>query len=158
MISPGRQAIEAPYRGTLTPTMTETLSAPDRETDAGPRPELSVVVTLFEERATLEELHVRLTAALESLDRPYEVIYVDDGSTDGSFGVLEAIHDADPRVRAVRLVQPLDLGERAVRRAVVDEDQLELAPGERSNRTAAQLRERPGLVEDRDDDRELRLR
>jgi undecaprenyl-phosphate 4-deoxy-4-formamido-L-arabinose transferase len=41
-------------------------------------------------------------ATLEPLDRPFELIFVDDGSTDGTFGKLERIHAADPRVRAVR--------------------------------------------------------
>ena len=81
----------------------ETLSAPASGADAGPRPELSVVVTLFQERSTLEELHARLAAALEALGRPYEVLYVDDGSTDGTFAVLERIHEGDDHVRAVRL-------------------------------------------------------
>ena len=81
----------------------ETLSAPLSGADAGPRPELSVVVTLFQERSTLEELHARLAAALEALGRPYEVLYVDDGSTDGTFAVLERIHEGDDHVRAVRL-------------------------------------------------------
>src|SRR6476659_5319193 len=71
--------------------------------DAGGVPELSVVVTLFDERATLEELHRRLTTTLEAFGRPYEILYVDDGSTDGTFATLERIHEADACVRAVRL-------------------------------------------------------
>ena len=71
--------------------------------DAGGVPELSVVVTLFDERATLEELHRRLTATLEAFGRAYEILYVDDGSTDGTFATLERIHEADTCVRAVRL-------------------------------------------------------
>ena len=71
--------------------------------DAGGVPELSVVVTLFDERATLEELHRRLTETLEAFGRAYEILYVDDGSTDGTFATLERIHEADMRVRAVRL-------------------------------------------------------
>ena len=81
----------------------ETLSAPEDDVDAARGPSLSVVVTLFDEAGTLEELHRRLTAALESLDRSYEVLYVDDGSTDGSFAILERLHADDPHVRAVRL-------------------------------------------------------
>ena len=81
----------------------EILSEPASGADAASRPELSVVVTLYEERATLDELHGRLTSALEGLGRPYEVIYVDDGSTDGTFATLERIHEGDDRVRAVRL-------------------------------------------------------
>jgi undecaprenyl-phosphate 4-deoxy-4-formamido-L-arabinose transferase len=81
----------------------ESLSAPASGADAVPRPELSVVVTLFEEGATLEELHRRLTTALEAFGRAYELLYVDDGSTDGTFEKLERIHEGDVRVRAVRL-------------------------------------------------------
>jgi undecaprenyl-phosphate 4-deoxy-4-formamido-L-arabinose transferase len=81
----------------------ETLSAPEGDAEAGPPPELSVVVTLYQEGPTLDELHTRLTAALEGLARAYEVVYVDDGSTDGTFAALERIHAADDRVRAVRL-------------------------------------------------------
>jgi undecaprenyl-phosphate 4-deoxy-4-formamido-L-arabinose transferase len=65
-------------------------------------PELSVVVTLFNEAATLDELYRRTVAALEPLDRSFELIFVDDGSTDATFATLERLHGADPRVRAVR--------------------------------------------------------
>ncbi len=74
-----------------------------RESDAGGAPELSVVVTLFQESATLEELHRRLATTLAAFGRSYEVLFVDDGSTDGTFATLERIHDRDPHVRAVRL-------------------------------------------------------
>jgi undecaprenyl-phosphate 4-deoxy-4-formamido-L-arabinose transferase len=83
--------------------MTETLSEPDSVASDGPPAELSVVVTLYQEQATLDELHRRLTASLEAFGRPYEVLYVDDGSTDGTFATLERIHAGDDRVRAVRL-------------------------------------------------------
>ncbi len=81
----------------------ETLSAPEDDLDAPRGPVLSIVVTLFDEASTLEELHRRLTAALEPFGRGYEVLYVDDGSTDGSFAILERLHQTDPHVRAVRL-------------------------------------------------------
>jgi len=72
------------------------------DTEAPPAPELSVVVTLYNESASLDELHRRTIAALDELGRPFELVYVDDGSTDGSFATLEQLHEADPRVRAVR--------------------------------------------------------
>ena len=66
------------------------------------RPEISVVVTLFNEVGTLDELYRRVIGALDPLGRPFELVFVDDGSTDGTFAALERIHSADPRVRAVR--------------------------------------------------------
>src|SRR3954468_6518744 len=65
-------------------------------------PEVSVVVTLFNEGATIDELYRRTVAALDHGPRGYELIFVDDGSTDGTFAALERLHAADPRVRAVR--------------------------------------------------------
>jgi undecaprenyl-phosphate 4-deoxy-4-formamido-L-arabinose transferase len=70
--------------------------------EPGPAPELSVVVTLYNELASLDELYRRTVATLEPLGRPFELIFVDDGSTDGTFAELERLHAGDPRVRAVR--------------------------------------------------------
>src|SRR4051794_2771313 len=81
---------------------TETLPGSMPMADGKPAPEISVVVTLYNEVVSLEELHRRAIAALEGLGRPFEIVYVDDGSTDGTFAALERLHGADPRVRAVR--------------------------------------------------------
>jgi len=67
-----------------------------------PAPDLSVVVTLFNEAGTVEELYRRTLTALDSGPRTFELIFVDDGSTDGTFAALERLHGTDPRVRAVR--------------------------------------------------------
>jgi undecaprenyl-phosphate 4-deoxy-4-formamido-L-arabinose transferase len=67
-----------------------------------PAPDVSVVVTVFNEAACVEELYRRALAALEPGPRTFELIFVDDGSTDGTFAMLERLHRADPRVRAVR--------------------------------------------------------
>jgi undecaprenyl-phosphate 4-deoxy-4-formamido-L-arabinose transferase len=67
-----------------------------------PAPDVSVVVTLFNEAACVEELYRRSLAALDDGPRTFELIFVDDGSTDGTFAVLERLHRSDPRVRAVR--------------------------------------------------------
>jgi len=64
--------------------------------------EISVVVTLYDEVGSLPELHRRAVATLEELGRLFELVYVDDGSNDGTFAMLEELHAADPRVRAVR--------------------------------------------------------
>jgi len=73
---------------------------PESEPELGP--DLSIVVTLFNEAASLDELYRRTVATLEPLDRPFELIFVDDGSTDATFATLERLHAADGRVRAVR--------------------------------------------------------
>lgn len=65
------------------------------------RPYLSVVIPLYDEALTLEELHDRLFRTLESVAKPYEVIYVDDGSTDGTMERLQALHQKDPRVKVI---------------------------------------------------------
>jgi undecaprenyl-phosphate 4-deoxy-4-formamido-L-arabinose transferase len=67
-----------------------------------PSPTISVVVTLYDEEATVEELYRRAIAALEEGGRPFELIFVDDGSTDATWTLVERIHDRDDRVRAVR--------------------------------------------------------
>jgi undecaprenyl-phosphate 4-deoxy-4-formamido-L-arabinose transferase len=65
-------------------------------------PDVSVVVTVYNEAACVEELYRRAVAALQPGGRAFELIFVDDGSTDGTFATLERLHDVDPRVRVVR--------------------------------------------------------
>src|SRR6185369_5329779 len=69
---------------------------------AHPAPELSVVVTLYNEQPRVDELYRRATAALAAVALPYELIFVDDGSDDGTFAVVERLHAVDGRVRGVR--------------------------------------------------------
>jgi glycosyltransferase involved in cell wall biosynthesis len=67
------------------------------------RPELSVVIPVYNEVENVADLHAQLTAALEPMDRPYEILLVDDGSTDGTREALSVIEAGDPRVRVLRL-------------------------------------------------------
>ena len=67
--------------------------------------DLSIVVPLFNESGTFEELHRRLTAVLLVLGLDHEIIYVDDGSTDGTGEVLRVLAARDPRVRAINLAR-----------------------------------------------------
>jgi glycosyltransferase involved in cell wall biosynthesis len=62
---------------------------------------LSVIVPIKNERDNIEPLHERLTAALAGID--YELVIVDDGSTDDSFQLLDRISRRDPRMRVVCL-------------------------------------------------------
>jgi undecaprenyl-phosphate 4-deoxy-4-formamido-L-arabinose transferase len=62
--------------------------------------ELSVVVTLYDEAENVEQVYRRTAAALEGCS--FELIFVDDGSTDGTFRRVEELQAADGRVRGVR--------------------------------------------------------
>jgi len=64
---------------------------------------LSIVLPVLDERENLEVLHARITETLGSTGRDYEVVYVDDGSSDGSWEALECIAARDAHVRLVRL-------------------------------------------------------
>ena len=67
------------------------------------RPTLSVVVPVFNEEAVLAEFHRRLGAVLDALDLAAEIVYVNDGSADGSMPLLAALHARDSRVAVVDL-------------------------------------------------------
>ena len=56
---------------------------------------LSVVVPVLDEEESIQPLHASLGDALTALGQEYEIIYIDDGSQDGSFEILKSIHDAD---------------------------------------------------------------
>ena len=64
---------------------------------------ISVVVPLLNEEQSLEELYREIAAALESRGDPFEVVFVDDGSTDGSMDVLNHLHDETTNVVVVHL-------------------------------------------------------
>lgn len=62
---------------------------------------VSVVIPVFNEAESIEPLYEALTNVLSCLGRSYEIIFVDDGSRDGSAAKLSALADADPRLRVV---------------------------------------------------------
>ena len=64
---------------------------------------ISVVVPVFNEEAVLPEFHRRLAAVLDSLKVPAEIVYVNDGSGDGSVALLASLNEKDPRVAVVDL-------------------------------------------------------
>jgi undecaprenyl-phosphate 4-deoxy-4-formamido-L-arabinose transferase len=65
-------------------------------------PRVTVVVPVLNEEATLQPLYDGIVATLDGAGIPAEVIFVDDGSTDGTYAVLERLHEHDPRVRVVK--------------------------------------------------------
>lgn len=71
-------------------------------TSSAPVPEISVVIPTYGCRDCLHALHARLTVTLESITPSYEIVFVDDRSTDGGWEVLLELARADPHVRALR--------------------------------------------------------
>lgn len=82
----------------------------ERDTQAVPttqapasRVELTIVAPVHNEEPNLEALHEELVQMVGALGKPCEFVYVDDGSTDGSYAVLQRLRARDPRVRIVKL-------------------------------------------------------
>lgn len=71
----------------------------------GPAVDLSVVVPVLNEAPNLLLLHAEIVAAFDELEIPWEVVYVDDGSTDDGPRILRRIAREDPRVRVVTLAR-----------------------------------------------------
>jgi len=65
-------------------------------------PEVSIVVPMRNEAPNVPDLYRELTAALEGFGRPYEIIVIDDGSTDETFHLLAGLQEGDPRLRVIR--------------------------------------------------------
>jgi glycosyltransferase involved in cell wall biosynthesis len=65
-------------------------------------PEISVVVPMRNESPNVQQLYQELVATLDAYGYPYEIVAIDDGSTDDTFARLSALHQADPRVRVIR--------------------------------------------------------
>ncbi len=63
---------------------------------------LSIVIPVHNEEGNLVELHRRLTGVLAEIGLPYDIIFVDDGSKDGTWHVIQSLHNQDPRVVALR--------------------------------------------------------
>src|SRR5438132_716906 len=73
--------------------------------DALPQPAVSIVIPVFNESASIPRLHTRLHQVLQQLGRSFEVVYVDDGSTDRSLQELLVIQGGDPAVKVVTLAR-----------------------------------------------------
>jgi undecaprenyl-phosphate 4-deoxy-4-formamido-L-arabinose transferase len=82
--------------------MVESASTSAAARSAGPPPDVSLVVPVFNEEATLEEVYRRSVEALEGLGRPFEIVFVDDGSSDGTWQIVERLHASDSRVGGTR--------------------------------------------------------
>jgi undecaprenyl-phosphate 4-deoxy-4-formamido-L-arabinose transferase len=101
--------------------------------------EFSVLITCYYEENSIDEFHRRLSATLESLNRSYEIIFVNDGSRDGTWEKLKAIFAKDPHVYAVidlfknsgqQAAETAALNESSGRALIFIDSDLQLAPEE----------------------------
>jgi polyisoprenyl-phosphate glycosyltransferase len=67
------------------------------------QPEISVIVPLYNEAVNIEALYNALDASLQPLNRVFEVLFVDDGSRDGSFEIVKNLNARDNRIRGISL-------------------------------------------------------
>jgi glycosyltransferase involved in cell wall biosynthesis len=79
---------------------------------------VSAVVPIYNERENIPRLYPQLIQALEELRAPYEILFVDDGSTDGSRAELRRLAETDPRVKVIGLRR--NFGQTAAMQAGID--------------------------------------
>ena len=65
--------------------------------------EISVVIPVLNEEGSLADLYREVTDVLQAFGRSYEILFVDDGSTDASYAILASLHSGDSRVQVIRL-------------------------------------------------------
>src|SRR5204862_3360387 len=85
---------------------------------------LSIVIPIHNEEPAILPLYDRLTSVLEGIRKPYEIIFVDDASTDKSFELLANLVETDARLKVVRLRR--NFGQTAALAAGFDEAQGEI--------------------------------
>ena len=83
-----------------------------------------MVVPIFNEEGSIEALHAELTAVMAGLGRSFEIVYVDDGSRDGSFALLRTVAASHPSVRVVRFRR--NFGQTAALQAGIDHSRGEV--------------------------------
>jgi polyisoprenyl-phosphate glycosyltransferase len=82
-----------------------TLEPAEQIAQKSPPPTLSVVIPVFDEQDNLTLLYQRLTAVLEETEPNYQVVFVDDGSRDGSLNILRELVEKDERVILIELAR-----------------------------------------------------
>ncbi len=66
--------------------------------------DFSLVIACFNEEESLGELYDKITAVMRAMSATYEIIFIDDGSIDGSAGVIESLHEKDNRVKLIQFL------------------------------------------------------
>ena len=80
--------------------------------------DLSILVPLYNEQDNIPLLYTQLSEAVSSLGRSWEIIFIDDGSSDATGGLIEALADQDEHVKAIRFVR--NFGQTAALLAGID--------------------------------------
>lgn len=102
---------------------------------------LSVVIPVFNERSVISQCFARVSAVLEKLNCRYEIIFVDDGSTDGSTEYLQRLAQSSPNTRLLKLSR--NFGKEAAMTAGLDQ-----ANGDAVIIIDADLQDPPELIPD----------
>ncbi|MFT4040863.1 MAG: glycosyltransferase family 2 protein [Thermomicrobiales bacterium] len=99
-----RDELRSPEPLTLLPPVSESepVFRPGERADDAPAPYLSIVAPAMNEEGNLVELHDAIVRAVEPLGLTFELILIDDGSSDGSWRIMTELAAADPRVVALR--------------------------------------------------------
>ena len=84
----------------------------------------SIVVPLFNEQESVPQLYVKIIDVMDAIGEPFEIVFVDDGSQDGTFRQLSEIARDDARVLVVRLRR--NFGQTAALKAGFDHSQGEI--------------------------------
>lgn len=64
--------------------------------------EISIIIPVYNEEGNLEELYRRLASVLGKMDVTYEIIFVDDGSIDNSWGIISKLHSEDKNIKGIK--------------------------------------------------------
>jgi len=106
------------------------------------KPVLAIVVPVHNEKDNLARLHAEVSSVMRELgDCDWEFVFVDDGSTDGSFEILTSLREQDPRINAIRF--PRNFGSHVAIAAGIDH-----AKGDAAVIMAADLQDPPALIKD----------
>jgi len=90
-----------------------------------PKRDISIVIPVYNEEDNIKPLIVEVQEVLDGVGRPYEIIFVDDGSVDQSFAILKEAASQDPQIRVIRFKKntgqtaAFDAGFRAARGDIV---------------------------------------
>ncbi len=82
------------------------------------KPYISVLIPLLNEQDSLTELQQRLHDALEGIGKPYEILYINDGSTDNTQRILEDFHERFPTVKVIEFNKNYGQHKKAMRASV----------------------------------------